>query len=228
MPPVGSPPWTKIQATSRPSPPPTTATNNDSASTSASTVASEKPSVFSTASSLVRSRTACAIVLPTTSRIVKSTATRMAIMIEPMSPICLANPSMKPFSVVVLVSACELANMSSKVLASAIDCCGILDLDDVPADQPLALPAVLVEVVVAEEELRLVDARLAVVDADDVELPGRAAALRLPDRRLDRHAIADLPAEPLGQILADDDALAILEPRLHLLARAACIPCRSP
>ena len=41
--------------------------------------------------------------------------------------------------------------------------------------QPTALrrQPVLVEVVVAEEELRLVDAVVAVVDADDVELPGR-------------------------------------------------------
>ena len=78
--------------------------------------------------------------------------------------------------------------------------------------------AVLVEVVVAEEELRLVDAGLAVVDADDVELPD-LALLRLPDRALDRHAVAELPAEPLRQIDADDRALPIGQPGLHLLGR---------
>ena len=36
-------------------------------------------------------------------------------MIAPMSPICLAKPSTKPFSVVVLVSAAELANISSNL-----------------------------------------------------------------------------------------------------------------
>ena len=36
---------------------------------------------------------------------------------EPMSPTCLAKPSMKPFSVVVLVSAEELANISSNAAA---------------------------------------------------------------------------------------------------------------
>ena len=180
---------------------------------------SENPSVFSTASSLVRSRTACAMVLPTTSRMVKSTATRIAIMIEPMSPICLAKPSMKPFSVVVFVSACELANMSSKVWAIFSDCDGSLILTMYQPTSPSPCGAVLVQVVVAEEELRLVDAGIAVVDADQVELPGRAAALRLPDRRLDGDAVADLPAEALGHVLAGDGALAIGEPRLHLLGR---------
>ena len=82
----------------------------------------------------------------------------------------------------------------------------------------LAAPAVLVEVVVAEEELRLVDARLAVVQPDDVELPD-LALLGLPDRAHDRNAIADLPAEPLREVDADDRALAIGEPRLHLIRR---------
>ena len=131
-------------------------------------------------------------------------------MIEPMLPICLAKPSMKPFSVVVLVSAGELANMLVEGLRQLRRLRRVGDLDDVPADHALRrLRAVLVEVVVAEEELRLVDARLAVVDADEVELPGRAAALGLPDRGLDRDAIADLPAEPLGQVAADDGALPV-------------------
>ena len=84
--------------------------------------------------------------------------------------------------------------------------------------RPSPCAPVLVEVVVAEEELRLVDARLAVVDPDDVELPD-LALLRLPDRADDRNAIADLPAEPLREVDADDRALPIGEPRLHLLGR---------
>ena len=86
-------------------------------------------------------------------------------MIAPMSPICLAKPSTKPFSVVVLVSAAELANISSNFAPIAWAWRRVGDLDHVPADQAVALPPVLVEVVVAEEELRLVDALAAVVHA---------------------------------------------------------------
>ena len=53
----------------RPSPPPMTAISSDSASTSETIVTFENPSVFRTASSLVRSRTDWAIVLATTRRI---------------------------------------------------------------------------------------------------------------------------------------------------------------
>ena len=42
-------------------------------------------------------------------------------MIDPMSPTCLAKPSMNPFSVVVFVSDDELANMLSKVDAISLD-----------------------------------------------------------------------------------------------------------
>ena len=45
------------------------------------------------------------------------------------------------------------------------------------------------------------------------------ALLRLPDRALDRDAVADLPAEPLREVDADDRALAVGEPGLHLLGR---------
>ena len=98
----------------------------------------EKPSVFSTPTSLVRSRTDCAMVLAATSSIVNRTATRIAIMIAPMSPICLAKPSTKPFSVVVLVSADELANMLSNFAGHLLRLRGILDLHHVPADQAVA------------------------------------------------------------------------------------------
>ncbi len=91
------------------------------------------------------------------------------------------------------------------------------NLHDVPADQAFAAGPVFVEVVVAEEELRLVDALFTVVDADDVEFPGDAAALGLPNRGLERHAIADLPVESFRQIGANDSPLTIIEPRLHLL-----------
>ena len=86
---------------------------HDSTSTSARTSPSEKPSVLSTASSLVRSRTDWAIVLAATSRIVKNTAVTMPRMIAPMSPICFANACTNAFSVVVFVSANELANFAS-------------------------------------------------------------------------------------------------------------------
>ena len=57
------------------------------------------PSVFSTASSLVRSRIACAIVLPETSRIVNIAMPTIHIMIEPMSPTCFAQSETNAFSV---------------------------------------------------------------------------------------------------------------------------------
>ena len=59
--------------------------NTDSTSTRTSTPVLEKPSVFNTASSLVRSRTACAMVLATTSRIVKISAGGTARPIAPSS-----------------------------------------------------------------------------------------------------------------------------------------------
>ena len=176
------------------------------------------PSVLSTASSLVRSRTDCAIVLAATSPNMKSTTDEMAIMMAPMSPICFAKPSMKPFSVVVFVSADELANISSNVRLNATACDGIGDLHDVPADEPFALGAVFVEIVVPEEELRLVDAVLAVIDADEVEFP-RLPLLRLPNRAGERDAVAHLPPEALGEIASCDRALPIGQPGLHLVGR---------
>jgi len=76
----------------RPSPiaPPSTQSKIASPSTSAATFASVKPSVFSTASSGIRSRIACAIVLPVSSTIVKNTAPKMPVIIKPMSPTCFA------------------------------------------------------------------------------------------------------------------------------------------
>ena len=176
---------------------------SDSASTSARIAPPEKPSVLSTASSLVRSRTDCAIVLAATRPNMNSTVEEIAIMIAPMSPICFAKLSTNPFSVVVFVSADELANISSNVRLSATACDGSAILTTYQPTCPSPCGAVLVEIVVPEEELRLVDAVLAVVDAGDVELPG-LSLLRLPDRAGQRNAIADLPAEPLGEIPADD------------------------
>ena len=100
------------------------AMNSDSASTSVRIVGPENPSVFSTASSLVRSRTDCAIVLAATRPNMNSTVDEIAIMMLPMSPICFANPSTNPFSVVVFVSADEFANISSNVRLSSTACAG--------------------------------------------------------------------------------------------------------
>ena len=85
----------------------------DSSSTILRMRPSPKPSVFSTASSLVRSRTACAIVLPVTSRMVNIAMPTIHIMILPMSPTCLAQSETNAFSVLVLVSDGELANIAS-------------------------------------------------------------------------------------------------------------------
>ena len=97
---------------------------SDSARTSARIAPPVKPSVLRTASSLVRSRTDCAIVLAATSPNMNRTTDEIAIMMAPMSPICVANPSTNPFSVVVFVSAAELANISSNVRPNATACEG--------------------------------------------------------------------------------------------------------
>ena len=155
--------------------------NRDSARTNVRIRALENPSVFNTASSLVRSRTACAIVLATTRRIVKSTAVKMAIMIDLMSPTCLAKPSMKAFSVVVFVSAAEFANMRVEGCCDFARWDGSCDLDhDTSPTNPSPMLPVLVQIVVTKKESVLVHrwTALAVVDADKVELPGRAAGFR--------------------------------------------------
>jgi hypothetical protein len=85
----------------------------DSSSTIRRIRPSPNPSVFSTASSLMRSRMACAIVLPATSRIVNIAIATIHIMIEPMSPTCFAQSETKAFSVFVFVSDGELANNAS-------------------------------------------------------------------------------------------------------------------
>ncbi len=96
----------------RPSSPPMTHSAAASASTKPSTLPLLKPSVFRIASSGMRSRTLCAIVLPTTSSSVKNTANRIQRTIRPMSPICLKKPMLKSFSVWVLVSSGEFSNIA--------------------------------------------------------------------------------------------------------------------
>ena len=88
---------------------------------------------MSTASSPVRSRTDCAMVLPATSNRVKKTAETMKVMICPMLPVCLAKPSANAFSVAVLVSAAELANRASTWSAT---CCARLGSATLKMYQP--------------------------------------------------------------------------------------------
>jgi len=81
---------TSTQARPRPISPPRAEMTHDSMSTRTRTSSLVNPIALSTPNSSVRSRTAWLIVLPATSRMVKKTAPRTAIMIEPMSPICAA------------------------------------------------------------------------------------------------------------------------------------------
>ena len=194
--------------------------NIDSASTSDRIAPSRNPSVFRTASSLVRSRTDCAIVLAATSPNMNSTTDEMATMIAPMSPTCEANPSTKPFSVVVSRLESGVGEHLVELAAQRDGLRRIRDAHHVPSDQPLlrGRAGVLDQVVVLEEELRLVDALAGVVDPGDVELPARTR-LRLVDRAAQRHPVADLPLHPLGQVPADDRALPIAGKRLPLLGR---------
>jgi len=106
------------RASTSPHRPPSDSSRTDSDSTSASTVGLLKPMVLSTASSGMRSRMDCAMVLPVSSSRVKNTAPMMAVTIRPMSPICLAKERWKSRSPWVLVSSAELANSRSMAWAT--------------------------------------------------------------------------------------------------------------
>ena len=134
---------------------------HDSSRTSDRIRPSLKPSVFRTPSSLVRSRIDCAIVLPATKQDDEHDDGGDRDHDRPMSPICLAKSATNAFSVAVLVSAGEFANIASIALGELVRRRGSATLDHVPAD--LVAEAGrgahrLVQVVVVEEELRLVDA----------------------------------------------------------------------
>ena len=88
-----------------------------------------KPSVFSTPSSLVRSRIDCAMVLPATNRMKPITTAVIAIMIAPMSPTCFAKSAANAFSVAVFVSALEFSNMRVDPLRELIGRRRIVDLE---------------------------------------------------------------------------------------------------
>jgi len=95
----------------------------------------------------------------------------------------------------------------------------VADPDRIPTDLPLLQRAGLVEIVVSKEETGRVRALLGtIIDSDNVEFP-RPFALARPDRRGQRHTVADLPSEPLHQRAADDRAGPRLAPRLSLVLR---------
>lgn len=97
-------PGSNTCASNNPSVPPNTINSTASASTRASTLRLENPRVFNTASSGMRSRTACAIVLPVSRIRVKNTAAMIAPTIKPISPSCLTKARLNACSVWVLVS----------------------------------------------------------------------------------------------------------------------------
>ena len=88
-----------------------------SASTSHITCVSLKPRHFNTASSGMRSRTACDMATPVRKRMEKNTAPVIRLTIRPMSPSWRMKPSWNSCSLCVLVSSEELANFASMVLA---------------------------------------------------------------------------------------------------------------
>ena len=94
---------------------------------------------------------------------------------------------------------------------------GIVNLNDVPADEALErIGTVLVEIVIPEKELCLIHALPAVVDSNDVEFPW---LFRSPNLRHQWDPVADLPTVSLRQILADDGALPVCQPRCGLRGR---------
>ncbi len=80
--------------------------------------------VLSTASSGIRSRTACAIVLPVSSSRVKNTAPMIAVTIMPTSANCLRNDCWNADSVWVLVSWSEFAEIASIAWPTRSACAG--------------------------------------------------------------------------------------------------------
>ena len=100
--------------------PPSMISSTDSTSTRVSTVPLVKPRVFNTASSGMRSRTACAMVLPVNSSRVKNTAAMIAVTIRPMSANCLAKDWLKACSVWLLVSWSEFCEIASMALATRV------------------------------------------------------------------------------------------------------------
>ena len=154
----------------RPRSPPSPASSIASPSTSPITVPSVKPSVFSTPSSFVRSRTDCAMVLPAISRMTKNTTALIAVRIAPVSPTCLANDWANAFSRRGLGLLGRVGELAVDGLCHLIRLRRVLDLDHVPADRP-GIAGALHQILVVEEELRLVDVGgRALVDADEVEL----------------------------------------------------------
>ena len=101
---VASSPPATLPAINTPATPPSSSSNVDSASNSPNTLPLVNPIVFSIASSGMRSRTACAIVLPVSRISVKNTAAMIAPTIRPISPNWLRNASWNARSLCVLVS----------------------------------------------------------------------------------------------------------------------------
>ena len=188
--------------------------SSDSTSTSTSTARSVKPTVFSTASSPVRSRTEMAMVLPVTSSSVKNTTLPMATIRNSMLPICSTKEAMNAYSRWVRVSQAELAKRLVDGLGHRDGVGARRHAHRVPAHVALRpRRRLLLQVVPAEPELRevVVGAR-ARVDAAHVELPVAGE-----DRALDRDAVADLPAEAVGGGLAHHGALLVGQEGLPLV-----------
>ncbi len=183
---------------------------------------SVKPMALSTPNSPVRSRTACAMVLPVTSRMVKNTAPKIAATMKAMLPIWLAQPWMNAPSGSVFVSGGGILKFRVHQLGHFRRLRGVFDADGVPADLPFApvLPR-FVEIIVAEKQRRRVGAFvLAVKDADDVELPGAAAVGLRPDGGLNWYLVADFPVETARPFAGPTiGAGARLQPGVLLLRR---------
>src|SRR4030095_11305172 len=135
-------------AIASPGMPPSSASNTDSPSTIAKIRGPEKPSVFSTPISRVRSRIDSAIVLPTIIRMVTKAAPTTRNTISAMLPNCATNACPNAFSVSVEVSAGELAHIASHVVFVWVR--GVWQ--NQPADGVLAETAGLVEIGVLEQE----------------------------------------------------------------------------
>ena len=93
------------------------------------------------------------MVLAVTSSIVKNTAPTIARRIAPMFPTWFTNDCAIARSDEVLVSAGELANMRVDLAADALCAVHVVDLDHVPADQPLGLLLRFLEILLVQDDL---------------------------------------------------------------------------
>ena len=179
-----------------------------------------KPSVFSTASSGMRSRTACAMVLPVSSSRVKNTAPMIAVTIRPMSANCLSEGLVERLLGLRLGFAVGVLRDRIDGLGHARGVVHVVQLDHVPADLAVDVLVGFVEVLPVEQQLVLL--ALASCRRPRLKVPrsvsGQALLPSFCGKMVACSGMVSPTFQPklLGQRLADDGAGAVVLPGLQL------------